>query len=74
MLPADKKCQRNRVQSGDDKKTNACQCEHLRHGPSSHSSGRGAAVRSTFHWEGIEPAKAGIRCQSGQSRTSAQKV
>lgn len=29
---ANKECQRNRVQSGHGEKTNACQCEHLRHG------------------------------------------
>jgi hypothetical protein len=36
-LPAKEKCKCNRVQSGDDKKTNACDREHLGHGPSLHA-------------------------------------
>ena len=48
-LAANKERQCNRVQSGDGKKTKACQCEHLRHGsPSLNASDRGAVTQLSF--------------------------
>ena len=68
---ANKKCQRNRFQNDDGKKTNACQCEHLRHRfPSLHASHGGAVTRLSFlSRRGIEPEKdKTTRCPPEQSR------
>jgi hypothetical protein len=58
-LAAQQEGQCNRIQGKDGKKTNACQCEHLRHGfPSLHASHGGAVTRPTFFiGRGISPKR-----------------
>ena len=74
-LPGNEECQCNRIQSGDDKKTNTCQCERLRHGLLLTRLRQRRSYSADFIiGRGIEPEKAGTRCQSGQSRASARKV
>ncbi len=72
---ANKECQRNHVQSDHGKKSNACQCEHLRHGSPPYTPHTEARLlgRLFFIGRGIEPEMAGTGCKPRLARARRHK-